>query len=38
MDFKLTSQYQPTGDQNEAIAQLTQGIKDGGSLGRDRFR
>ena len=29
MDFKLTSQYQPTGDQPEAIAQLTQGIKDG---------
>ncbi len=29
MDFKLTSQYQPTGDQPEAIAQLTQGILDG---------
>ena len=29
MDFKLTSQYQPTGDQPEAIAQLTQGILEG---------
>ncbi len=29
MDFKLTSQYQPTGDQPEAIAQLTKGILDG---------
>ena len=26
MDFKLTSIYQPTGDQPEAIRQLVQGI------------
>lgn len=26
MEFKLTSQYQPTGDQPEAIAQLTAGV------------
>ena len=29
MEFKLTSQYQPTGDQPEAIAQLTAGIHRG---------
>ena len=29
MNFKLTSKYQPTGDQPEAIGQLTQGILDG---------
>lgn len=29
MDFKLTSQYSPTGDQPEAILQLTNGIKNG---------
>ncbi len=29
MNFKLISEYQPTGDQPEAIAQLTQGVKDG---------
>ncbi|MDE7120260.1 MAG: DEAD/DEAH box helicase family protein, partial [Muribaculaceae bacterium] len=29
MDFKLSSIYQPTGDQPEAIAQLVQGINDG---------
>ncbi|MDD6436545.1 MAG: excinuclease ABC subunit UvrB [Prevotella sp.] len=29
MDFKLTSAYQPTGDQPEAIAQLTEGVKRG---------
>lgn len=29
MDFKLTSQYSPTGDQPEAIRQLTNGIKNG---------
>lgn len=29
MDFKLTSQYSPTGDQPEAIRQLTNGIKYG---------
>ncbi len=27
MDFKLTSEYQPTGDQPEAIRQLTEGIR-----------
>lgn len=31
MDFELTSAYQPTGDQPEAIAQLTQGILEGES-------
>ncbi|MBQ0049863.1 MAG: excinuclease ABC subunit UvrB [Bacteroidales bacterium] len=29
MDFELTSAYQPTGDQPEAINQLVQGIRDG---------
>ncbi|MBP5770096.1 MAG: excinuclease ABC subunit UvrB [Bacteroidaceae bacterium] len=29
MDFQLISQYEPTGDQPEAIEQLTQGILDG---------
>jgi len=29
MDFKLESQYKPTGDQPEAIRQLVDGIKDG---------
>ncbi len=29
MDFKLHSEYQPTGDQPEAIKQLVQGFKDG---------
>lgn len=29
MDFKLTSKYKPTGDQPEAIKELTKGIKDG---------
>ncbi|MBC5992877.1 excinuclease ABC subunit UvrB [Pontibacter cellulosilyticus] len=29
MDFKLTSEFQPTGDQPKAIAQLTEGIKKG---------
>lgn len=29
MNFELTSAYKPTGDQPEAIAQLTEGIKDG---------
>ena len=29
MDFKLTSKYSPTGDQPEAIEQLTKGIKEG---------
>jgi len=28
-EFKLTSKYKPTGDQPEAIAQLTQGLNDG---------
>ncbi|MGZ3944209.1 MAG: DEAD/DEAH box helicase family protein, partial [Mucilaginibacter sp.] len=26
MDFKLTSEYQPTGDQPEAIRQLVEGV------------
>ena len=29
MDFKLTSEYKPTGDQPEAIRELTEGIKRG---------
>ena len=29
MNFDLTSQYEPTGDQPEAIQQLVQGVKDG---------
>lgn len=29
MDFKLTSEYQPTGDQPEAIRALTEGINNG---------
>lgn len=29
MDFKLHSKYQPCGDQPQAIAELTQGIRDG---------
>lgn len=29
MDFKLTSEYQPTGDQPKAIVQLLEGIKNG---------
>ena len=29
MDFKLTSDYQPTGDQPKAIRQLTQGLQRG---------
>lgn len=29
MDFKITSQYKPTGDQPEAIKQLVQGINNG---------
>lgn len=29
MDFKLTSQYSPTGDQPEAIAELVRGVNDG---------
>ncbi len=29
MDFKLTSDYEPTGDQPKAIAQLVEGVKSG---------
>lgn len=29
MDFKLNSQYQPTGDQPQAIRQLSEGVADG---------
>jgi excinuclease UvrABC helicase subunit UvrB len=29
MDFKLTSQYKPTGDQPEAIRQLVEGVNNG---------
>ena len=29
MNFKLTSEYQPTGDQPEAIRQLTEGVERG---------
>ena len=29
MDFKITSEYKPTGDQPQAIRQLTEGIEQG---------
>ena len=29
MEFKLTSDYQPTGDQPQAIEQLVSGLKSG---------
>ncbi|MDE6632802.1 MAG: DEAD/DEAH box helicase family protein, partial [Muribaculaceae bacterium] len=29
MDFKITSKYKPTGDQPEAIAELSEGVVDG---------
>ena len=29
MEFKLQSEYQPTGDQPQAIAELVQGFKEG---------
>ena len=29
MDFKLSSQYKPTGDQPQAIAQLVEGVREG---------
>ena len=29
MDFKLTSKYKPTGDQPEAIKELTEGLERG---------
>ena len=29
MEFKLTSEYQPTGDQPKAIEKLVQGVRDG---------
>ena len=29
MDFRLDSQYKPTGDQPEAIAQLSKGVLEG---------
>ena len=29
MDFKLSSEYKPTGDQPQAIEQLSQGVRDG---------
>ena len=29
MDFKLTSKFKPTGDQPQAIRQLTDGIRQG---------
>lgn len=29
MNFKLTSQYKPTGDQPEAIAELVKGVEAG---------
>ena len=29
MDFRLTSEYMPTGDQPEAIAELSKGVADG---------
>lgn len=32
MNFKITSSYQPTGDQPEAIAQLVQGVRNGATF------
>ncbi len=29
MEFKITSKYQPTGDQPQAIRQLTEGVEQG---------
>ena len=29
MEFQLTSEYEPTGDQPKAIAQLTEGLENG---------
>lgn len=29
MNFKLTSEYMPTGDQPEAIAELVKGVNEG---------
>ncbi len=29
MDFKLVSDYRPRGDQQQAIEQLTRGVRDG---------
>ena len=29
MEFKLTSEYMPTGDQPEAIAELAEGVRNG---------
>lgn len=29
MDFKITSKYKPTGDQPQAIRQLTEGVLEG---------
>ena len=29
MDFKLKSDFEPTGDQPQAIAQLVKGLKEG---------
>ena len=29
MDFKLTSEFKPTGDQPKAIAQLVEGVRNG---------
>ena len=42
MNFELTSAYKPTGDQPEAIAQLTEGVLEGvpaqNVTGSNRFR
>ena len=42
MDFNITSQYQPTGDQPEAIRQLVEGVNNGDPfqtlLGGNRLR
>ena len=32
MDFKITSKYKPTGDQPQAIKQLTEGVLDGRAI------
>ena len=33
MDFKITSKYKPTGDQPQAIRQLTEGVLEGDCTG-----
>ena len=36
--FKLVSEYQPTGDQPQAIAELVKGFQEGNAAGSNRLR